>query len=64
MPYDKHREPPKESVGVFDQHVDHKLILLSASIGEPGLDSRAFLRLKHPAAGTRFSNSDEKEARL
>jgi hypothetical protein len=36
LPQDQYRKPPKECVGVLYQHMDHTLILLSASIGEPG----------------------------
>jgi hypothetical protein len=35
-PQDQYRDSPKESVDDFYQHVDHKLVLLYASIGEPG----------------------------
>jgi hypothetical protein len=44
----------------FYQHLDHKLILLPASIGEPGL-LPGFSLVKHPQ-GTRLSNFHGKES--
>jgi hypothetical protein len=46
-PYDKHREPPKETVGVFYQHMDNMLLVLSC--------------FEASITGTRFSNFYEKE---
>ena len=37
-PQDQYRDSSENGVDDFYQHLDHKLVLLSASIGEPGHD--------------------------
>ena len=50
-------------MGKLYQQMDHMLILLSASIGEPGPDP-GLSYFEASIAGTRFSNFPEKETRL
>ena len=46
-PQDMYRDSPEDSVDDFYQYVDHRMILLSASIGEPGHEP-GFPFRKHP----------------
>ncbi|SPF39966.1 hypothetical protein SBA4_2460016 [Candidatus Sulfopaludibacter sp. SbA4] len=52
-PQNQYRDSSSQGKDDFYQYLDHRMILLSASIGEPG-PNRAFLC--EASGGTRFSN--------